>query len=99
MPLLENSNLKFPQNLPLNKENCLVVVAGDGGGSAFGSRAFVLIPKAELPFGASLGHVYINDTLVQRPDSDKFTFASFCVFSKIRVVSKSAKNWTSQNLN
>ena len=82
--------------LPKNKGNCFVVVAGDGGGSAFGSRAFILIPKAELPFGAPTGNVYINDTLVQRPDSDKNTFASFYVLSKIRVVSKSAKNWTSQ---
>ena len=85
--------------LPKNKGNCFVVVAGDGGGSAFGSRAFILIPKAELPFGAPIGNVYINDTLVQRPGSDRNTIASFYVLSKIRVVSKSAKNWTSQNLN
>ena len=87
--------LKVGWWIPLPK-NCFVVVAGDGGGSAFGSRAFILIPKAELPFGAPIGNVYINDTLVQRPDSDKNTFASFYVLSKIRVVSKSAKNWTSQ---
>ena len=81
---------------PKNKENCYIIVAGDGGNLAFGARAFILIPKSQLLKGTPHGNIYLNDTLIQRPGSEKDSFASFYILSKIKVVSKSAKNWTSQ---
>lgn len=82
--------------LPKNKENYFVLVAGDGGGLAFGARAFIIAPKSQLPSGAPPGNVYLNDSLIQRPGSGKNVFSSFYILSKIIVVSRSAKNWTSQ---
>ena len=67
---------------PKNKENCYIIVAGDGGNLAFGARAFILIPKSQLLKGTPHGNIYLNDTLIQIPGSEKDSFALFTFCQK-----------------
>ena len=94
------SALKIARWIPLpeNKTNCYIITAGDGAEFAFGARAFILVPRDELPGGAPLGNIYLNDKLVQRKVADSFTHIPFYILSKRNVVSRSYSNWNTQTL-
>ena len=98
IPLCHHIKINRWLPLPECRKTCYIFTCGDGAEHAFGARAFLLIPKKELPLSAPQGNVHIMGKLVHRPLVDQDDYHCYYLLSKMKIVSRSLKNksWSTQ---